>query len=161
MSLHELTAHEVGYLAGLIDADGTITFQRRSPRKGAGIEYMPLPMVLVVNSNFPLIERVKEMVGAGCAYLTKAGPPRPDQRPDNWRPVHRFQVTGAPAIKLCRAIFPHLIIKRAQAEIIINHPIRGDGYERCASAAQKADAMRGLARIRELNMRGVQVSAHV
>ncbi|CAB4223496.1 hypothetical protein UFOVP1672_84, partial [uncultured Caudovirales phage] len=59
--INYITDTQAAYIAGMIDADGTVTV-------GQGTTHLPQPMVLVVNTNYELIDWLKAVVGAGCAY---------------------------------------------------------------------------------------------
>lgn len=140
---------EKAYLAGLIDADGSITFSAKD--HGRGIRAQAL--IIVVNSNYEIIEYLKETTGYGCAYETKAKPTRPDQDQSNWNKVHRFQVTGKNALDLCRKIYPYLRIKKAQADLLLQYSVRGVDFKQQRTDEQKAKDARLVTEMRTLNQR--------
>lgn len=144
------------YLAGMIDADGTITASAKKLKCGGLAS--PDALVLLVNTNFELIEWIKETVGYGCAYFTKSKPTREDQDQRNWRPVHRYQVTGQAARELLEVILPYLIVKVENAKLCLSLPKRGISYSYRASPEQIKDAYIILQQIRQNNRRGLGVA---
>ncbi len=150
--IENLTEIQKGYLAGMIDADGSITAMC-GPASKAGVKGMPSPMILVVNTHYELIEWLKSTLGAGCAYKTKTKPTRPDQNEANWNPVHRYQLTGRPAKLLASLLEPFLIVKKRHARLLDMLPLRGIDYTFRASEEQREHAFKVLAEMRELNRR--------
>ena len=157
--IQRLSETDLAYLAGLIDADGTVTFQVSSGRRKNGDTAMPVPMVLIVNSDFALIEWLKEVIGYGCAYETKTRPTRADQNEVHWSKVHRFQLTGRPAIALLRRALPYLRIKRERAELAMRMPMRHWHYKHTAAPHHRETAAILLAQMRTQNRRGCQQEA--
>lgn len=151
----QLSPTEIAYIAGLIDADGTISSSRQ--RKPNGTYQMPKPLVLIVNGHFPMIEWLKLKVGAGCSYLTKTKPRREGQVSANWAPVHRYQLTGLKAIRLVEACMPHLLVKRERAELMVRLPMRGRDYAQFATDQMREDATCIADALRVLNVRGIGV----
>ncbi|MFN3352502.1 MAG: hypothetical protein ACK4Z5_02745 [Brevundimonas sp.] len=146
-----LTDTDAAYIAGMIDADGSITVSAQDGRVK--------PLVCVFNSNVPLIDWLSVTIGAGCSYRYKSGAKRPDQDGARWNPVHRYQITGRKAQSLLTQLLPHLRVKRAQAELVLSVPMRGRDFGRAATAEQRAAAADVLGRIRVMNARGVKVEA--
>jgi hypothetical protein len=148
---------DIAYIAGLIDADGTITINSAKKRvKSCKFEGRthPMVMVLVVNGDLGLIRWIKETIGAGCAYQTKTKPTRPDQNETNWNPVHRFQILGTAAKALLKRCRPYLRVKGRQADIVATVPMKGVEFSQHATPEQKAQAFLALKHIRVLNQRG-------
>lgn len=150
--------NEIAYLAGLIDADGTVTINAHTRRSGR--RSYPSPMVLVVNGNLELIRWIKQIVGFGCAYETKNRPTRPDQNESNWNPVHRYQLTGRPAQLLLRRCRKYLKVKHRQADLIIPLAAKGVDFVREASDAQHSIAKTIVEQVRALNRRGLHPLQH-
>jgi hypothetical protein len=154
-SVDALPVDMVAYIAGLIDADGTLTLTGPKQRAN-GVAAMPNPMLLVVNSDLELIRWLKVTIGFGCVYETKTKPTRPDQSADNWNKVHRFQMTGGGAVKLIARVRPYLRVKAAQADLLLKVPRRGQDCAASASNSQRDAAQQILASVRALNQRGVK-----
>ena len=149
----QLSNEDAAYLAGLIDADGTISAQVNSQRNRDGSRRMPVPMVLVVNTDLELIAWLKKVIGYGCSHETKAKPTRPGQNMENWRPVHRFQITGRSAITLVGRVRPYLRVKAEKADLMVRFPCRGKDYSHKASKEQRKMAYDILNALRKLNKR--------
>lgn len=153
-AINDLALADAAYIAGLIDADGTITVTM------SAIVPLPKPLILIVNSNYPLILWLKEVIGAGCSYLTKTRPTRPDQDESNWNKVHRYQVTGWKALSLLESVRPFLRVKSSQADLLMGLSLRGRDFPHSASPDQLTASASIGARIRELNRRGLKVSSN-
>lgn len=143
---------DAAYFAGFIDADGTITFGS-SRKRPDGSRGLPMPMVLVVNTDWRIIEMLKEQTGVGCAYITKATKLREDQNKENWNPVHRYQVTGLAAIELIQRVRPYLRLKTDRADVVVMSPCRGRDFKSSASDEQIALGARLEKAIRKMNQR--------
>jgi hypothetical protein len=142
---------EAAYIAGMIDADGTITATRKADK-------LPAPMVLVVNTDWRLICWLKSTIGAGCSYETKTRPTRPDQNEAHWNKVHRFQITGWKAISLIERVRPYMIVKVAHADWMMTMACRGRDFQRFATDEQLERSVRALSQLRFLNQRGKKQS---
>lgn len=149
-AIRTLTEVDAAYIAGMIDADGMITANRR--------DHLVMPLVCVTNSHFPLIEWLLETIGAGCAYETKSEPKRPDQSKERWNKVHRYQLTGRKAQTLLEACRPYLKVKRRQADLVISLPQRGRDFSLAVNDNQRAQAAEILTAVRALNKRGLKAA---
>jgi hypothetical protein len=145
--IRDISDTDSAYIAGLIDADGTVT---ASHNKGK----LPAPMVLVVNGSLPLIQWLQETIGAGCAYETKTRPTRPDQNDAHWNKVHRYQITGWKAQSLIARVRPFMRVKAAQADMLQLLAQRGRDFPRSATEAQRSRSLWALENLRALNIRG-------
>lgn len=89
----------VAYLAGMIDADGSIRFRRRVR-----------PFVCVYNTHAGLLEWIKTRLGHGSIYKTTSGREQ----------VECWQITAARDVfAIITAIYPYLIVKRADADTVL------------------------------------------
>lgn len=142
------------YIAGMIDADGMVSVSiNRSKRLRNGQVAAPSPMVIVTNSDFALIEWLKETIGFGCSYFTKTKPTRPDQHESNWSAVHRFQLTGSPAALLCRHISQHMIVKQEKARLVGSMYCKGLDFKTVLTLEQRQHNFEVAAQIRDMNNR--------
>jgi hypothetical protein len=147
--INPITDVDLAYLAGMIDADGMVTFNAgKSPR----------PMVCISNSNFDLIKWCLHVIGAGCAYETKSVPKRADQNRDNWNAVHRYQLTGRKAQTLLLACLPYMKVKRAQADLVLAAPMRGRDFATMQNEEHRKIFADLMVRVRALNKRGKGVA---
>ncbi|ACL61042.1 LAGLIDADG family homing endonuclease [Methylobacterium nodulans] len=143
------------YLAGLIDADGTISVSPGKTGKD-GQPHLPTPIVLIVNGDLELIRWLKEVIGYGCSYETKTRPKRPDQSDSNWNKVHRYQLGGRAAIAFLAKCRPYLREKRRQADLVLSMPSKGKAFAVVATVEQRARAFEAMEKIRALNRRGLK-----
>lgn len=152
-SIESLSDVEAAYIAGLMDADGTVTVSICSGH-ATFVKSLPVPLVLIVNSDLGLIRWLKEKIGAGCSYQTKTKPTRPDQNQANWNPVHRYQITNGIAQRLLTRLRPFMRVKAAQVDLVLQLPIRGRDFAQRASEQQREHAYWIVGEIRRLNQRG-------
>jgi len=52
-----------GWLAGVIDEEGTITVRKKRRKNSGNVNYVPI--LIVNNTNLKFIERIKEICGCG------------------------------------------------------------------------------------------------
>ena len=152
-----LSETQRAYIAGFIDADGTISLSAGRKRKSGEIG-VPMPLVLIVNTDFRIIKFMKEATGVGCSYFTNPTKLRKDQDKRNWNPVHRFQVTGMAAIELIEAVMPYLMLKTPQAKVMIQAPQRGRDFPQFATDEQVAFGKMLKEEMLELNKRKLKTA---
>lgn len=88
-----------GYLAGMIDADGSIRFRKKT-----------LPFVCVYNTYAPLLDWLRETLGCGSIYKTTKGREQ----------VQCWQTTAARDLfALLTSIRPFLIVKASDADAVL------------------------------------------
>jgi len=93
-----LTESEAGYVAGIIDGEGTIT-------TGTSNKYYNLVLV-VSNTNIDLMLYLEKILGGSMFEC----------QPQNGnRPIYRISWTGKKAMSIIEAIKPYLIVKKSQA----------------------------------------------
>lgn len=93
---------ELGYLAGMLDGEGTIMISKRRERA--------FLKVAIGNTNQDVINYLHARFG-GSTERTE------DHRHEHWKPMHRVYWCGNYAIKILNLIYEYLIIKRIQADI--------------------------------------------
>jgi len=98
-----LESEKSAWLAALIDGEGCISLYV----KYLGSTLVLAPMLTVVNKNIEILKRAKEYVGAG-----HIGSPETQKCA---RYVADFKV----AINLIRRVLPYLVVKRPQAELVL------------------------------------------
>ena len=109
----------LAYLAGIIDADGSITITVSTPsRTGSTLRYGENIALGQVNPE--AIELLKESFGGGLSIQKPRGISR--------RPLYRWQVNTRKAANVLKQLLPYLRIKRRQAEICLElHEIKNRG----------------------------------
>ena len=96
------------YIAGLVDADGTITLTRKHINENRH------PVVSISNTDRCLLEYVNKNVGAGKITAKRT-------TSKNHRPSFVFAIYNRQAIDLIRQLQPFLrTYKAARAELILN-----------------------------------------
>jgi hypothetical protein len=133
------------YVAGLIDGEGTVTYLPRKSVKG-NISYALI--VDVSNTNRTVLEALKAKYG-GSISVTKRAPP--------CKTCYTWRVQSRLALRVLEEVFPYLIVKKKQAEILIPHcrakRRNAGGKRRPREFWEKERAIRQT--IRSLNKRGV------
>lgn len=130
---------EKAYLAGIVDGEGTITLTRH--HKGE----LPGPNVTIANNDLKLLQWVKERAGGTIVSKKKRQPHHGDS--------YVWGVKQDRAIRFLELIINYLIIKRPQAELIVNE------YKAVTHRAGKyspemlAKKMALVEKIRQLNQR--------
>lgn len=103
---------KLAYLAGLVDGEGCITIVKcKEKRTKQGFRFFPL--VVITNSSKDLIENVRDIIGFGRIYFRKES--------SRWRKLYQLKIQDMKnIIGFLEGILPFLILKKEQAEILIN-----------------------------------------
>ncbi len=104
----QLTPTQKAYIAGFLDADGSISIEGRTTRKGW--QHWALRLVFY-NCNLEVLEKIKKWVGIGS--ITERN------RSSKWNISRMLRIQGISAVNLLKQIKPYLIVKKKQAEIAI------------------------------------------
>jgi hypothetical protein len=130
---------EKAYLAGIIDGEGTVTLTRHHRNE------TPTPSVSVANNNLELLKWIKCLVGGMIVSKKK--------RKAHHNDSYAWTIRQDKAIQLLKEIEQYLIIKKLQADLIIQK------YKSVTHRAGKytpemlEKKMRLVAEIRRLNKR--------
>ena len=135
----------LAYIAGVIDADGSITIAVTTPsRNGSTLRYSEKVSLAQVNPQ--AIDLLREHFGGGLSIQKRRGISR--------RPLYRWQIGCRKAAKFLEQILPFLRIKRQQAEICLNlHKIKQRG--RIANTDLTAPRIRTRKPLVEAEMRSL------
>lgn len=98
------------YLAGFVDADGSISIKTQSKARPF------VGYITVYNCNKMVIEMFFTEFGGGKSRYKKTGRGRNEA---NWRPCWEWQLTAQKAAKAIQKIYPFLVIKKRQAELVL------------------------------------------
>ncbi len=96
---------KLAYLAGIVDGEGCFVISRR-----ANGSYFRLE---VTSTNLALCEYLKKNYN-GCMRISYRG-----REGKNHKQAYRWEIEGKKAVSLIRELYPHLIIKKAVAEILL------------------------------------------
>lgn len=110
MQVNNWAVAELAYLAGMVDADGTV-YLRVDPRNGK------LSLRLsVVNTDRTIIDWLLVHFG-GHAYTSgSTGSKRQIANPIH-KPLHHWHLGDGPAVPVLDAIAPYMVVKKARAEL--------------------------------------------
>lgn len=142
------TVAQRAYFAGLIDGEGCISFLSRRARKLATRKMRSYdvwqPDVRIGNTDERIIVWLKKNFGGWSQQLRRAQ--------GNWKPSWQWIATDIR--NLIKEIYPYLVLKRRQAEIIIEFP-SGRGYGQTGRPEKIKNKQRQLVQeIHRLNKRG-------
>jgi len=100
------------YLAGFIDGEGSIGISRRDKTYRTFCH--------ITNTNKKVLEMIKEMLGFGYLKTRK-------ESKEHFGEKQVYELNFDKNImtrKLLKLVYPYLIIKKIQAEIVLNYPIQ-------------------------------------
>jgi hypothetical protein len=112
--MNTLTERQIGYLAGIIDGEGSISIVRREPKRGTTQFNL---RVVVSQSDEEFLNRLQAMTGLGAVHMRKTL--RNHQGIREAKRSGIWTVADAEARKLLECVIDALIIKRDRAQIAI------------------------------------------
>lgn len=102
-----LTEAELGYLAGLFDGEGTIGYYNFRARHES--------TVMITNTDPRVMSWLLDKVGHGNVHTAKKAYTR------RKHVVHHWRISNKPRVQeFLEAIVEHLIVKRDQADLLLN-----------------------------------------
>lgn len=105
--VNKLTLAEAGYIAGLIDGEGTVTLTRRHKNEHRGLA------VTISNTDQELLKEILKMIGTGKVTI---------QRNKNGSLGYIYQVYYQQAFDLLAQIFPYLrTYKQKRVKLILGN----------------------------------------
>ncbi len=108
-TIRQLTAAECGYVAGILDGEGTIRIGRQSKKTGKPPAFVT--GVGVTNTDIRMIEWLIETTGCGQFFQVQNLPTR--------RPAFRWYVPVSFQESLLNQVKPYLVCKSRQAECVL------------------------------------------
>lgn len=130
--LERLTERQLGWLAGMVDGEGSITIQ-----KLGGVE-------VCISSTAPISTVLQWMTGIGNAY---------DRPRGEHKHIYEWRVTSIAGVyKLLLALSSDLLIKRAQCDLVLKYCEARFAEDRWGTPVDREDYIK---EIRELNRHGV------
>lgn len=130
---------EKAYLAGIVDGEGTVTLMKHHKNE------TPTPSVSVANCNMKLLKWIKARVGGVIVSKKKYKTYHTDS--------FAWSVRQDRAIRLLGEIRGYLIVKRPQAQLIVNRYKAVTHRTGRYTPGMLAKKMRLVAQIRALNQR--------
>lgn len=150
-----MTTHELAWLAGFIDGEGTIRVGKHISKRG----YQQWDTVLsAANTHKPTLEWIQGHLGGGVYKVCKS--PQ-----GNRRVAWAWKIVGKQAVDAVGLLLPYLITKKKQAEVIIAF-YKTRGFKRKTPFDRVPDNVTAertklAAELKELNRRGCNVTGTV
>lgn len=101
------------WMAGFMDGEGCFTIGKVTLASG---RYSYKAGIIISNTYRPPLDEILQTLGYGKVYQTIR------QRP--WKDAITYQAAGTEAITLTRHLRPYLRVKGAQADVLLQYPIR-------------------------------------
>ena len=137
------------YLAGIIDGEGTIRINevRMKAQCRAAVTHL---VVFVTNTHLGLLKELEASFGGGISLAGAKIPKSP-----KWKRCYKLSWNSGKAIQIVATVYPHLIVKRAQAEMAFEfwEQQQGQWHQRLSPDELYVNRQYYL-RMRELNQRG-------
>ena len=122
-----VTDVELGWLAGVIDGEGTVAFSVYPLRhRGKILQVVRVkPQIIVTNTDKDLVEHVSAIfarLGVGAHFQTREQHGRGFATRAIYRPLHVSNVSGFKrAKKALESVGPHLVSKKAKADLVLRY----------------------------------------
>lgn len=110
-----MTDSELAYIAGIVDGEGTISLHGVSKAQQSKTGAYYYPFVQIANTNKKLIDWLHEKLPVKHAIYGY------NRNPDKQKPSWLIQIRSTHAVEFVKLISHLLIIKRRQAEILIDY----------------------------------------
>lgn len=103
---------DLAYIAGLIDGEGTVGIYRKNPKKPTH-SWAFRERVAISNSNLKALEYVNQFFPGTMAKNTRYS--------EKHSPMWRLEYHVLRAVPILEAVLPYMIIKREQAELVLQY----------------------------------------
>lgn len=107
---------ELAYIAGIIDGEGYLGMSKNRTKKQRQKSPKYQTEICVVNTNYALIEWLQIRIG-GLINTRK-------KYDEAWKVAYRWRIQESNHSEFLQAIYPYLVIKRQQAQLIIEYWIK-------------------------------------
>jgi len=147
---HGICEYELGYLAGIIDGEGTITLERTGTRRKRTGQMGLSPRIYISNTVYSLI-----MYCTDLFRKLKINPHIKSQDRGKWKKCYWLSVQGLSKVgKLLKAVLKYLVCKMVHAFLVLRF-IEIRGHINCAKGSPYGqEELDILKKIRALNHRG-------
>jgi hypothetical protein len=126
-----VTDIEIGWLAGIIDGEGTIAFSpfyRQLIGGGVANDLRVKPQLIVTNTDKALIERVADILGrchVGVHVQTRTQRGQNFLATSKYQPLHTATSVGFRRVKKAlEVIGPHLVSKKRKADLVLRYIVQ-------------------------------------
>ena len=139
------------YMAGFTDGEGCISLPSAGSnyyRKGSCKKYYYIsPKVVIANTRRDVLQKFKNQFGGYISPGKAAN--------SKWKPVFSYQLEHKRALTFIKAIYPFLVLKRKQAELIFKYYKVSNGRTKRAFTEYRLNRLRSLKmEMHVLNKRG-------
>ena len=131
-------------LAGFIDGEGYVGLPANLTRNN-----FHRPTITIYNTHRGVLLQIREFVGFGQVYTNK-------RRGPNCQPSHFFRAEGRRIAPLLEQLLPFLIVKREQAELVLEYIARSRVRQ---TRRKTAEDMSIVASVKALNARRLQMQS--
>lgn len=104
---------EIAYLAGIIDGEGSLTIGNYSANKKTGVLHYQT-ILSITNSDFSLIQWLHNTFGGNFWKYSAKQTPKVSRQA-----YYRWVATGDLLTHICELVYPFMICKKKQVEIMI------------------------------------------
>lgn len=104
-----METNKIAYFAGIVDGEGCLSITRPNGK------HTYIPSVIIFNTNSDIIHWVQDNFG-GTAYYNQYPP---SIRKMGGKPVNRWITTMNSCMDIVRLVYPYLIIKKRQADVML------------------------------------------
>ena len=146
--MNDLPITFLAWLAGFIDGEGCFDVRSLKGRKKHSTNRYAISLI-IANTNKDCLEYIRDGLGCGSLHQLHT------KTQGNRKPSYQYQLTGAKAQDVARAIYPYLQIKQAQARLFVTFPV---GTVRSGQSASKETIETHAAifeAMKELNRKGL------
>jgi len=142
-----------GYVAGMIDGEGTVTVLKYRNRKRNIIRYEP--RIFIDNTNIDLLKKIREICGCGSLYKQTS-----KKQESRQNPLYRLSLSSDCLRSILPQILPYLICKRRQAEILMEvlQYVKLGNNQFTQRPVDKLENL--INELRKLNRRGIRAHVH-
>ena len=141
-----LSESQKGYLAAFLDGEGGIQLTR-SQRPDREYVLALHPTVYFTNTDCTAIQLLRSWLGCGCVTRRREEPPHND--------VYALSVTGTRnVLELLKTLRPYLIIKRRQADVLIEYCESRLTHYRAGDRRFNSLELQLYSKLRRLNKKG-------
>lgn len=127
------------WFAGFVDGEGCIGIVKH--------KYFPVASFQLGNTDRSIMDYIRVCIGVGKVHTTHVN--------KQHKPYHYISINNADAFHLCCQLFPHLKIKRLQAETVIEFWKKLEWYKEYGTQSNKPNFEIYMDRIHQLNKRGL------
>lgn len=147
--MSNLTDKQIGYIAGIIDGEGTICLSKCVWKNRQEVYYRPF--IKIANTNLEMLSSIQKMLGVGSISLES-------EETLNWKACHTFRFSANMIRSFLPVIIDSLIIKKQQGLLLVEFL----KFSNRSNGRNFKSRNRGLyefyyLEIRKLNTRGVTV----